>query len=307
MAAIVSAAEAVDIIQDEAFVVFGGSGGGHAVPEAIIEALADRFLTTKSPRDLTLCSIVSLGDWDSTGFNRLALSGLARRIVTAGLNNCPQMASLAARENLEVHVLPQGVLSQLCRDSAAKRPGLITKVGLHTFVDPRHDGGLQSGKGHEERVRLMNIDGEEYLFYRALPVDVAVVRGTTADEHGNISMEEEAVFGEPFSVAAAARNRGGTVIVQVKRVAAGGTLQRGENSRGLDRLCGRGSGAKADISNPDEPCLCRYHSDPATSDDDSGRVRYSKSHRTESGDGASASRHRESWFWSGKRDRYSCY
>ena len=224
MPVFLSAAEAVTLIPDSSFVLFGGSGGGHAVPEAVIEALSTRYRQTASPRDLTVCSTVSLGDWEQTGFNRLAHKGLVKRVVSAGVNNCPRMAELGLAENIDIYLLPQGVLSQLCRDSAAGRPGLLTRVGLHTFVDPRRGGGLQTGAGGDERVRLMNIDGNEYLFYPALPIDVAVIRGTTADEEGNISMEDEAVFGEMFSMACAAHNRGGTVIAQVNRVAQARTL-----------------------------------------------------------------------------------
>ena len=134
------------------------------------------------------------------------------------------MAEPGSQEDIDIYLLPQGVLSQLCRDSTALLPGLLTRVGLHTFVDPRQSGGLQTGKGGHELIRLMMIDGEEVLFYPSLPIDVAVIRGTTADEHGNISMEDEVIFGEMFSMAAAAHNRSGIVIAQVKRVVASRTI-----------------------------------------------------------------------------------
>lgn len=224
MPAFVSAREAVNLIPDNSFVLFGGSGGGHAIAETVIEALAKRYDDSSSPSDLTLSSVVSLGDWESTGFNRLAKPGLVKRVITAGLNNCPRLAALAEDDAIEAYVWPQGVLSQLCRDSSAGRPGIVTKVGLHTFVDPRYEGGRQSPRTTEDLVRQIEIAGDEYLFYPALPVDVAVIRGTTADERGNITMEDEAVYGEMFSMAAAARRRGGIVICQVKRVAQAGTL-----------------------------------------------------------------------------------
>lgn len=204
--------------------MIGGSGGGHAVPEMMIEALAERFRTSGTPRGLTVCSTVSIGDWDRAGFNLFAQEGLISRVITGGLNNCPQLAALSLRADIDVYLLPQGVLSQLCRESGAGRPGLITRVGLHTFVDPRQTGGLQCGSGGTPLVRLMEIDGQEYLFYPVLPIDVAIIRGTTADEQGNISMEDEPIFGEMFSQAVAARNRGGRVIAQVKRVAKRGTI-----------------------------------------------------------------------------------
>ncbi len=224
MAQILTARQAVDLISDESFVLFGGSGGGHAVPEAIIDALAEKFRETQRPKNLTVASVVSVGDWDTTGFSRFTEPGLVKRVVTAGLNNCPLLGELAARDLIEAYVLPQGVLSQLCRDTAAGRPGLLTHIGLHTFVDPRYEGGRLSPRTTEELVRVVELEGSEFLFYPAMPVDVAVVRGTTADERGNITMEEEAFFGEPLSMAAAARRRGGIVIAQVKRTAKAGTL-----------------------------------------------------------------------------------
>jgi len=216
---VIDAKKAAGLIADGDAVFFSGSGGGHLVPETIIEALADRYAAEAQPRDLTLCSVVSLGDWETTGFGRLALPGLARRVISAGFNNCPAIADLANQNQIEAYTLPQGVLSQLTRDMAAGRPGLLTRTGLGTFVDPRQQGGKQSERTQENLVRLMTIDEEDYLFYRALPIDVAVIRGTTADEHGNITLEDEVIFGEVLSLATAAKRNGGTVICQVKRMA----------------------------------------------------------------------------------------
>ena len=224
MPEVISAAEAAGLIRDGDHVLLGGSGGGHAVPEAVIAALAERFRSTGAPRDLTLTSAVSIGDWKDTGMSRLALPGLARRVISGGFNNCPAIGALARQDLIEAYTFPQGVLSQLCRDMAAGRPGLLTRTGLHTFVDPRQQGGRQSARTREDLVEVVTIHGEEFLFYRALPVDVTVIRGTTADERGNVTMEDEAYFGEQFSMAAAAHRRGGIVICQVKRLAAAGTL-----------------------------------------------------------------------------------
>ena len=154
----------------------------------------------------------------------LAIPGLARRVISAGFNNCPPIAKLATDNVIEAYTLPQGVLSQLTRDMAAGRPGLITRVGLGTFVDPRIQGGKQSERTTEDLVSVMDIDGEEYLFYKSLPLDVAVIRGTTADENGNITLEDEVIYGEVLAMAAAARRNGGRVICQVKRIAKPGTL-----------------------------------------------------------------------------------
>ena len=225
MTKLIDAATAAGLIRRGSWVLFGGSGGGHGVPEAVILALADRFKTSGEPQDLTLVSIVSLGDWETAGFNRLALPGLAKRVISAGFNNCPKFAEMATAEAIEAYLFPQGVLSQLCRDMAAGRPGLLTQVGLHTYVDPRHEGGKQNARTEEDLVQLVKLDdGQEFLLYRALPVDVAIIRGTTADENGNITTEEEPYAGEIFSIAAAARRRNGIVIAQVKRVAVANTL-----------------------------------------------------------------------------------
>ncbi len=221
---IVSPDEAARLIRDGASVYVGGSGGGHAVPEALIDALRDRHAATGEPRGLTLASTVSLGDWDTTGFNKLADPHLLRRVISAGFNNCPAIAALAIANEIEAYTLPQGALAQLCRDMAAGRPGLLTRVGLHTFVDPRHGGGKQSARTTEDLVRLVTIDDEEYLLYRSFPIGVALIRGTCADENGNISMEDEAFLGENFSLAAAAHLHGGIVIAQVQRLAAAGSL-----------------------------------------------------------------------------------
>jgi propionate CoA-transferase len=224
MAEVISAAEAVRLIQDGDCVYFGGSGGGHAVPEALIDALRDRSRDEAAPSGLTLASSVSLGDWETTGFNKLADPRLLRRVISGGFNNCPAIAALALADEIEAYTLPQGALAQLCRDMAAGRPGLLTRTGLHTFIDPRHGGGKQSPRTQEDLVELVTIGGEEYLLYRAFPIDVAIIRGTTADERGNLTMEDEAFLGENFSIAAAAHLRGGIVIAQVQRLAAAGSL-----------------------------------------------------------------------------------
>lgn len=221
---IIDITDAAHLIKDGDCVYIGGSGGGHAVPEALIEALAERFAKTSGPRDLTLASTVSIGDWETTGFNLLADARLVRRIISGGFNNSPKIGALALANEIEAYTLPQGVLSQLSRDMAAGRPGLLTKTGLHTFVDPRHGGGKQSARSTDDLVKLIVIDDEEFLLYRTFPIDIAIIRGTTADEHGNVSMEDEAFLGENFSLAAATHRRGGRVIVQVQRLAANGTL-----------------------------------------------------------------------------------
>ncbi|WP_156955145.1 acyl CoA:acetate/3-ketoacid CoA transferase [Paraburkholderia caledonica] len=222
---VITASQAADLIDDGDCVYFGGSGGGHGVAEGVIEALRDRFERTGNPVDLTAASTVSIGDWQDTGFNHLAARGLLRRVINGGMNNCPKLAPAAIAGELECYTLPQGVLAQMARERAAGRPGVLTKVGIGTFVDPRQSGGRQgAGDMLDDLVDLVDVRGDEYLLYRAFPVDVAVLRGTTADENGHITMEEEAFLGENLALAMGAKRNGGVVIVQVRQMAAAGSL-----------------------------------------------------------------------------------
>jgi propionate CoA-transferase len=221
---IVTFEEAVSLIQDGDTLLIGGSGGGHAVPEKLIVSLKERYLNSGAPKNLTLVHPVGIGDMDTQGVGHLAYPDLLRRIVTGALVNTPAIQRMAQEDTVEAYTLPQGVLSQLTRAMAAGRPGLISHVGLHTFVDPRYGGGRQSPSAKEDLVEVIKLNDKEWLFYKTFKVDVAFLRGTTADEDGNISMEREAVFGEMLSMAQATYIAGGIVIVQVARLAQKGGL-----------------------------------------------------------------------------------
>lgn len=221
---VVSFDEAVSLIQDGDTLLIGGSGGGHAVPEKLIVSLKERYLNSGTPRSLTLVHPVGIGDMDSRGVGHLAYPDLLKRIVTGALVNTPAIQRMAQDDTIEAYTLPQGVLSQLTREMAAGRPGLISHVGLHTFVDPRQGGGRQSPSAKDDLVEVIELNGREWLFYKPFYVDVAFLRGTTADEDGNITMEREAIFGEMLSMAQATHNGGGIVIVQVARLAQKGSL-----------------------------------------------------------------------------------
>ena len=214
---------AAALIPDGATVLFGGSGAGHAVPQKIIDSLADVFAETGRPRDLTTVRVVGIGDFADRGFSQLALPGLMRRTIGSNLGNEPQLADLVAAGEIEAYSFPQGVLSQLCREIAAGRPGVVTKVGLDTYVDPRHGGGKQGG-ATEDLVEVVTLRGDEWLLYRSFPIDVAVIRGSTIDEVGNLSLEHEAISGEMLAMAMAAHNCGGFVIAQAKELAPAGSL-----------------------------------------------------------------------------------
>jgi propionate CoA-transferase len=220
----ISADEAAALLQDGDAVLISGSGGGHSVPEALLAAVERRFLAQGKPRGITSISIVGVGDRISLGADHVGHEGLLKRAITSALVDSPRLVKLAAENKIEAYTLPQGVLSQLMRDMAAGRPGLLTKTGLNSFVDPRQQGARQSPRTPPDFVEVVELAGEEWLLFKPVPVDVAFLRGTTADEDGNVTMEEEAVLGEMLAMAQATRRAGGIVVVQVKRMARRGTL-----------------------------------------------------------------------------------
>lgn len=224
MVRVIKAEEAARLIDSGDTLLIGGSGAGHSVPDYLIEAIGKRFLDEAAPRGLTTVHPVGLGDRANRGIGHLAHPGLLKRVVCGTLVDSPPVECLAVENKIEAYTLPQGCLSQLTREMAAGRPGLITHVGLRTFVDPRHGGGKQSELAQEDLVELIQVAGQDYLRFKPFHIDVALLRGTTADEDGNVTMEHEAVFGEMLSMAQAARRTGGIVIVQVKRLANRGTL-----------------------------------------------------------------------------------
>jgi len=222
---VISAAEAVALIRDGDTIVVEGFAC-QCFAEELTLALEERFLKTGAPKDLTLAFTVAQGNRADRGTDRLAYEGLLKAAIGGHWGMSNELGKMAVDNKIEAYNLPQGVIAQLFRDTAAGKPGLLTRVGLGTFVDPRVAGGKINDKTTEERVELMTIGGEEYLFYKAFDrLDVAFLRGTTADPAGNISMEHEALFLESLAVATAVHNLGGLVIVQVERIAERGALK----------------------------------------------------------------------------------
>ncbi|UWQ40612.1 malonate decarboxylase subunit alpha [Leisingera aquaemixtae] len=195
------------------------------IPEMLHAALEKRFLDQGAPRDLTLIMCAGAGDSKGLGTGRLHHDGLLRRVIAGNFGRMPKVAQAAQENKICGYNLPQGVISQLYRACAAGQPGLFSKVGLHTYVDPRHGGGKVNKVTEEDIVKYVQVDGEDWLFYKATKIDVAFIRGTSADRSGNISMEREALTLDCLAQAMAAHNNGGIVIAQVERIVEDGSIK----------------------------------------------------------------------------------
>lgn len=221
---VTSVEEAIALIADGSTVAIQGSGGGVCEPTLLMKSLGERFHANGKPRDLTLLHATGLGDQKEIGCDYLAQKGLVKKDIAGHLGMAPKMARLIYENEVQGYNLPQGVISHLYGAIAGRKPGVITKVGLHTFVDPRLEGGKVNDIAKDDLVQVIELLGEEWLFYPRIDIDVSLVRGSTADTNGNIVMDQEPAILEAISIAQAAKACGGFVIAQVKHLAEAGSL-----------------------------------------------------------------------------------
>jgi len=214
---------AVECIDDGDTVGIGGFVAV-GIPEYVLEALGERYAETGHPRDLTLYHPAAEGDRQGNGLSHLVQDGMLECTIASHWGFTPDLMEKIVDNEIKAYNLPFGAMDHMLRDTAAGKPGTISHVGLGTFVDPRQDGGKANDITDEDIIELMTVDGEEYLFYQSVPIDVAIIRGTTADENGNITTEREALDSNVLAMAQAAHNSDGTVIAQVERVTESGTL-----------------------------------------------------------------------------------
>ncbi len=221
---VISADEALALVRDGDVVATTGFVQS-CIPEALHAALERRFVASQSPRDLTLVMCAGAGDSKGLGTGRLHHDGLLKCVIAANFGRMPKVASAAQEKRIQGYNLPQGIISKLYRSCASGSPGLFSKVGLHTYVDPRLGGGKVNDVTTVDIVKLVEVDGEEWLFYKATPIDVALIRATSADPFGNLSMEKEALTLDVMAQAMAAHNNGGVVIAQVERIVEQGSIK----------------------------------------------------------------------------------
>jgi propionate CoA-transferase len=227
---VLTAREAAELISDGA-VVTVSSSSGLGCPDAILRAIGERFAEDGAPAGITMIHPIAAGDmYGILGIDHLARPGLVKRVIAGSYPSGPSKAEppriwqMIENGQVEAYNLPSGVLFQMHRAGAAAQPGVFTRVGLDTFVDPRREGGRMNSATTTELVEVTQVRGSEYLFYPAVEPDVAIVRATTADPQGNLTFEEEGSALGALDQAFAAHNRGGVVIAQVKRLAGTASL-----------------------------------------------------------------------------------
>lgn len=221
---VMSAEEAVTYIPDEATLCVLGAGGGILEATKLIEALAERYKTTQTPKNLGIISPTGLGDRAERGISPIAQEGLVKWALCGHWGQSPRISELAEQNKISAWNYPQGVLTQMLRASAAHQPGIISEIGLGTFVDPRNQGGKLNDVTKEDLIKLVNIDDKEYLYYKSVPPNVAFIRATTCDSEGYATFEDEVMYLDALVIAEAVHNNGGIVMMQVQKMVKKATL-----------------------------------------------------------------------------------
>jgi acyl CoA:acetate/3-ketoacid CoA transferase len=223
--------DAVGALIRDGAVVSVSSSSGLGCPDATLRAIGEHFASHGAPRELTTLHPIAAGDmYGIDGIDHLAQPGLLKRVIAGSYPSgpsslpSPKIWQMIAGNQVEAYNIPSGILYHLHREAAAGRPGVLTTVGLDTFLDPRRQGGRMNAATRENLVRVVEFDGQDWLYMRAIPVDVAIIRSTTADEYGNLTIEHEGAPLGAYDQALAAHNNGGIVIAQVKRLVAAGSL-----------------------------------------------------------------------------------
>lgn len=226
MSKLVSAEFAANLVKDGMTLGVGGFVGFN-VAEEILVALENKYTSVGEPKDLTVFHCAGVGDGATRGMNHLGHEGLIKRLICGHVGLAPMVGSLCVDNKIECFIIPQGVCSHILRATAGKKPGLITHVGLKTYADPRNEGckGNQAAveSGHDV-CELVHVAGKDYMFYKSVPLDICFIRGTYADENGNITMDKEALISDVLEMAMATHNSGGIVVCQVEKVVQKGTL-----------------------------------------------------------------------------------
>lgn len=221
---IITADEVGALIPDEATIFLGGLAVS-SLPEEVLQGLERHFLATGHPRSVSTWACGAVGNSGDAGMKHFAHPGMVKRVVAGHFGQTgKEMMKMVFDGEVEAYNFPQGTLSHLTRQTANRSPGVLTQVGLGTFVDPRQEGGRMNARTTEDLVKLVEFDGQEWLYYPAPRIDVAIIRGTYADERGNVSLDKEGVTLEQLAIAQAARRWGGIVIVQVEQVVQAGSL-----------------------------------------------------------------------------------
>ncbi len=218
MSKVIPVEDAIALIQDDDVIAVSGYGT-NGVPEKLLAALETRFTESSEPKDLTLMFAGGIGDGKDRGLNRLGHEGLLKRVIGGHYGLIPKIEALARENKIEAYNFPEGVITDLYRNIAAGKLGALSRIGLETFVDPRLEGAKVNEAAREDLVELLTLNGEETLYFTGFPINIALIRGTTADAEGNVSLEKESLSLENLSLALAARNSGGIVICQVERIA----------------------------------------------------------------------------------------